>query len=478
MSDRSYRWLGWTQVCLGFLLALVFMPALGLLMLNSGQRDFSGMPAVGRAELIELLDRSEASIKGKPGERIEDYFDALVMVAESDLHLEKYLAEHPDDQNDFLKYGIPGTNVNRVGMLQDAYLIKFGGEAFRRASETTGANERMNALYKSVDVEDERIWPAFRSGLIASVLVAMLFFMARVASMEGMLVWPELPKIFVYAFAWPAMVWKYPTEVSPREQIKRLRRWVAWLIASLLPVVTMGVASAQKKTEPAYTSDNVYVIDPETLPPKVAFTVGLQSAKVAGNGFTVGGPIDWAEGTATYGNGVSVDVWASRERSGTGASDETDFSVAQTWKMEDATATAGIALFDIRPLGKGKGGDILSPFASIGWQLGGMDAFAKAEAYYLTGGDKGRNGMLLSGGVSDSLELGGLTFDYAASLAYGQGPFSQDDGLAMRLSGSASMPLGERIRVKLLELKAWRPMIGARDRSPAFSVGASISYAH
>lgn len=483
MTYRSRHVLGWTQVLLGLTLLIIVICAGIASTTASEKRDYSHIPLLERAELVTALEASRGAMLGKPGTSAADFFKTYVAAAQADVLLQKYVFEHPEEKGELAaRFGIPGTYMADLMWLRNSYDEKFGFVAMRDAAEASGGSQVVQSIQGSVHVSDPTLIPALLRAAIASAIVAMLFFMARVAFI-GMLVWPELPKMAVYALMWPVMIWRYPTEVSPMEQVRRLKRWVAWLMAGSLPVMSMGVARAQDKTEPTDEAGTVYVLKPEEVPlaqVNYSLALGMMSAKVAGNGFTVHeGPVDWADVTFTLGDGLSVGIWASRAREGSRGSDEVDFTIAKSWTLEgDASATVGLALFDIQPMGTGKAGDMVSLFASVNGNLGGMSAFAKAEAYLMTESDKGRNGILLSGGVSDSFSLGELSFDQTVSLAYGQGPFGQDDGFVLRYAGAASMPLAERVRLTLLELKAWLPLSGARDRSPTVTVGTSLSYAH
>lgn len=481
MTYRSTRWLGWAQALLGLMLVLVFLPAIFAWTAASEKRDYSAVPSLGKPEMLAMLEKNRSAALGKPGDEPADFFATYLAAAEADVRLQKYLHEHPEERSALAaRFGIPGTYVADLMQLRTGYETKFGSAAMRDTAAMPGVRESIRAVEASVLVADRSTAEWFGRSAIASFIIAMLFFMARVAG-RGMLVWPDLPKIAVYALAWPVMVWKYPTEVSPIEQVRRLKRWIAWLMAGSLPVMSMGAARAQEKTEPAVHSGTVYVLDPEEMPPTLAFSLGVMSAKVAGNGFTLHeGPVATGSGSVSFANGVTLEVSGTRALSGSRGSDEVDLIGSWTGPVaEGANATLGVALYDIQPMGSGKGSDMLSPFASLDWKAGSMTAFARAEGMFLTGGDRGRNGFLLAGGVSESFSLGeGLSFDQTVSLAYGQGPFGQDDGLVLRYAGAVSKPLGERVRLKILDIKAWLPVAGARDRTPAFTVGTSLSYAH
>jgi len=89
-----------------------------------------------------------------------------------------------------------------------------------------------------------------RLGYAWSILFAVIFLGLRVHDKDAR-VMLEIHKIVVYAFVWPIMIWRYPTYLVRYDQVRRLLRFAAYSISSMLSMGAVGgVVKAAEKAKP------------------------------------------------------------------------------------------------------------------------------------------------------------------------------------------------------------------------------------
>ena len=474
-SNRGF----WAQVLLGALLPLSLAPAFVAFTIDGNRRDYSRIPTVTFAELQRRYDHYHAVANGPVSTDPADYYRMAAEERQLEAIQEKFHDTYHGPVTDrFLILTMP--DMGPLTRMQMAYTEHFGTPAMAEAADRTRSwvNARIAACDTTPLHTDPNVWTSFVFSLLASYAVAFLFFMTRLKNV-GLRIWPELftPTLYAYVLAWPFGVFRYPRHINPLEQVRRVKRYLTGLLWTALSFGSVTPALAgDRKTDSSTASDTTLVMNDQ---PKPAFSLssGIMSDKLVVDGTRVhSGAVAWFDANVSYA-GWSVDHWRSRAFSGSTGSDENDYSISKSWTAGTWNASATFAYYDIRPIGSGKGGDMLSPILSVSHALGnGLTAFATGEAYVMTGGPKGRNGYDVSVGAKASRVAGPVSVDVSVSSVYADGPFKFDRGVSLRGDASASIPLIGKLRA-LVSAKGYAPFVGAHDRHRTGSISAGLAYA-
>ncbi len=271
--------------------------------------------------------------------------------------------------------------------------------------------------------------------------------------------------------------------MNPVEQARRAYRFALWLVTSTLSLSAFAGFASASESEPNNESDGgnapqTYVL--ETVPqPILTLSGGLRTEKLGDNGFVLhSGPIAWTGANVSLSNGWSVNTWESRSLSGSNGSDENDLGVCKTGSIGANALTGCFAYYDIRPLFNAKGGDIVSPYAELDRPLGQNWTVIGKVAAYLHTEKPGNDGGVVSAGLQKTFQAGNLSLVQVGSVAVSDGPFQQKAGAEFRYDASLKVPLTNRMKLEILWVKAFKPLLGARDRGPVFSFGTGLTLAY
>lgn len=468
----------WSQIVLGVVLFAALVPFLWVAAVTADTHDYSRVPSITLPKLSARVDRLQAIVNGPASSDPREYFRVVVETRRVEAMARKLSRE-----NGFHSGPLDPVSIDfrlRPDHLQGLYQERFGSRMGQVAEELRPWTTKELDSFEAPPPQGtgQRVLAAFVRSAAASMLVAVLFFMARLKG-EGLLIWPELVngRLAACSVLWLGTMWFYPSRISPVAQVKRAVQFIGSLMAGAISFgAVAGAANAdeRKKDEGGADTGNVLVVSDA---PRPAFSAagGVVSMKVTGNGTIVhDGPVAWADANVGY-DGWSLDFWASRSLSGSQGSDENDLTVSKSWKAGAWSPTASLAYYDIQPLGTLKGGDIVSPILQADRSIGhGLTLSAKAEAYVLTGAKPRVDGYDASLGLKGSHSFNRADVAQSVSAVYADGPFGQKAGLSLRYDGSAAVPLAERLKA-ILSVKAFAPLIGARDRRPNVAVGFGLA---
>ena len=480
-------WLGdWITPILAIAMVGALAPAVVEFYKTTGS-DYSHIQAPPPDELVRQITQVEEVMKAPPASTPDAYYHTVVQAETLKVYADDYVATNRLPMQD-TQYGVIRAYVTLMQPLIDpyqmSYLGRFGSGAMSEASVRNQALiDHLHQVESSayVHVDGSTLARAAILSYLLSVGFAMLFFVARLKD-KRMAVWPDLDRILAFATVWPWAVFKYPTNLEPIAQARRLLQRLGWALSALLTVSAVGAQAQTRSGDDVPDNSNVRVLAPSEIPmPSFSFSTGIETDKVTGNGDLVHlGPVGWVDANAAFKDGLTFDFWASRAASGSKGSDENDYMVSKTWTKGPDTVTAGLAYFDIQPVNRSRDGDMISPFGEIDYPLGhDVKAFTRLDVYLLTAGPPGRNGILITEGAHfKTLDLGhGFHFDQTTSAVYANGPFGQAPGVSLRYDGTLTAHVTKRVTATLLDLKAWVPIKGARGRPATFSFGAGLSLA-
>ncbi len=475
------------QWLFGALLPMAFIPAVYTFMATADQRDYSRVPVVSTAGLEQGFNQLNRELHAPVGLDASDYYRTVVDFRRFESIQNRFRSENSTGLSSRTQILTTPADMGALSDLQMRYLSHFGNAGMAQAAD------RMNPWMDKQFASFASTSPAgveshngmlLLYGLFASFAFAFMFFIARLKR-EGMKVIVELfaPQIYLAVLAWPYAVIRYPRYVSPAEQMRRMKRYISGLVATALSIASASAAYAGERkgdgSSGASNTTSVVKARPKPKKPQVTFSVsyGVMSRKIVNAGKVVhDGPVGYLDISASYHN-WTVDHWQSRAYSGPTGSDENDFSITKLSTAGKWSITTTIAYYDIQPIGKTHGGDMISPIVVVSRPVGhGVTAFAKSDAYFLTGGAPGRNGFDLAAGAKTSRRVGPVTFDLAASAVYADGPFSFDRGFLARGDATASVPIRQKFRA-VLGLKAFAPIMGARDRGPSAAISGGLAVA-
>lgn len=480
MYGQSMRWVDRLSIITALCLICLLVGPGGFKLISQLDRpDYAGVPLLTYEELEPKLQQLRAELDAPAGESPDEYFETIRRASLLEPMINRFNREHPQGKQLTSKYGFAAGAIFATNDLQFRYHQRFKNTEIAAAAQKYDTPERVNMLMtKQLPIDWGSVWSAFSTSYVLSFFVAIAFFASRVRG-QGMSLRFEMLTILFYSTGWPVMVWKYPTYVSPIEQFRRFQRWIAMMATATLSLAPLTMAKAgERKAEGSQASDggNVRVI--EDVPrPRFSVASGVMTQKLTGNGFVVAdGPTAFASASADLGNGLTAGYWGSREQAGKGGSDEDDYTLTWVGSRKDFNLLGGLAYYDIRPLGKSEGGDMISPYAKVGRAVGsGLTASLYGEAFFLTHG-KGNHGFLLSASLSGSRDFRNTTVDQSVALVYSTGPFRQKEGVQLRSDTTITVPLRDRVKAAAT-FKVFAPLWGAGDRKPAASLTGGLSYA-
>jgi hypothetical protein len=483
---RESRLLGWGIPVLAILMILAFAPGIGQTFSAGLRENYSRAPAMTSDAIIREERAVRALEQGPAVGNPSDYFHVAIRAQR--LQAIKNRFEHEYQHRLSEEYRsqttmLPATAVNLDGLMTK-YEERFGHTQMAETAEQM--RSWMNAQSASYAPAPkphayDGIGGKFLWGYLVAAQMGVLFYMARLKR-EGLLIWPEIMngRLFAAALTIIAFAWVYPSRIDPLKQAKQAWHLVAGFVASVISFGAMaGFASASERKPGEDGAGTSNVLTLSDLPmPKISLSSGVMSAKVTGNGTRVNDDATfWADANASFQNGWDIDLSATRQARGFG-SNENDYTLCKTSATgKDSSATGCLAYYDIVPVGKSKGGDMVSPSLGFSTLIGhGITAFAKADGYLLTGGPRGQNGYDLVLGLKGATHAGPVEFDHSLSAIYAGGPFRQKEGASLRFDESAAFPLRDRLKA-VLNLKAFVPFKGARDRGKDISAGVGLAYA-
>ncbi|KND50967.1 MAG: hypothetical protein AB202_00985 [Parcubacteria bacterium C7867-007] len=474
-------WTRWAVPILGILSILVFVPSLIYFSRANDHQDYSKVPALTPAQYTAEVKAIVAATYAAPTEDPADYYRTAIRAQNFNVMEERFRRDHPAEWQRLAHKRSASMTFN-VGLLMNEYEQKFGHSTMVDTADRMRPwmNEQIGSISAPPDqVRLDKAGWWFVRGYIMCVLLSVLFYMARLKQ-EGMLIWPEMTTgfLFLAAFTGLGVVMIYPRNIDPIVQIKRAWRFIAGLAAGSISLAGMaGMANARERLESSAAENAKVFILPFVPMPEFSFSSGVMSSKVTGNGTRVNDGITYTGGVhAAFAGGVDLDLSGTRQATGN-ASDEIDYTISKTMKGKAGSVTAGFAYFDIVPVGRSKGGDMISPFISLEHKLGyGLTAFAKADGYFLTHGPPTNNGFDVIAGLKGSTQVRSLRFDHSVSAVLSDGPFGQSAGTTLRFDEAISVPVTKRLRAST-NFKLFVPIQGSKGREMDVSGGLGLNYA-
>lgn len=468
------------QVALGIVLAVSLIPAIVSGITAEHRQtlaDEALVPTLTEHQYVAFMNKVAAEVDEPAGPPAR-YYEIL-----------RDIDSVPLLMNKFMRYATTGPIREPMAIIQpmmatntlmEKYNARYGVAFMQRLGAQQPAELNPFGTAPSVP---SNTWAWLLYGYSLSVWAAAMFFVVRLRR-EGYKVRYEALNIVAFAPIWIFKIWTYPSNLDPVESVKRMVRFAVYALSAFLSFGSAGAAFAKatgerssKSTDGSNTSNTLVLSD---IPmPDLTVSFGIQSDKTTGTGVRVHqGAVAWAEATAAYADGVSLDFWSSRALGGDRGSDENDYTLSKSGQAGPMGYTAGIAYFDIQPVGSGEGGDMVSPFLELDVPVGhGVTAFAREDVYLLTDGPKGRGGHLERAGVRDTFQLpGDFTLNASADIGYSEGPFKQTPGFVASGNLSLSKKLWDGL-TGTFWVKGSAPVSGGQSIKPDTSAGVSFSYA-
>lgn len=483
---KRQEWLVWTYPLIALLLVLAFVPAIRewhRVDDEARARSFAELRPITPVQLDRLLTRTEKRMKEPLSKGPAEYYHILQRVWRGEDYANK-LSRESDWTQPIQVLALRANGLfNAMNTLQVTYMDKFTMEVMAAEGKKHHAKHVTDG--KSYpDLTFAKAGQLFVTGYINSILIMAMCFVVRLRRRE-LMVWVEGWRLPALAVAWPVTMWRYPTVIDPRTQMRHAMQFASYLLATVMSLGALGGVAKAAERKDAPERDSAHSLVLSRIPqPKFSVAIGIEGSKVVGNGKRVfDGPIITGTGDIVFPNGVFLEFWGSKAQDGSPLADEVDYTLGWSGIISHGiNLAAGVSYFDIGEIGTTKGGDIVDLFAQVNTpQLtsGGhkVGAFMKVEKLFVTDTSRELDGMNVRGGyeyvwqVTDHVRLG-----HSASMFYAKGPFGADDGVGMRFDATMSVQVTEHVSVTPIALKAFVPISGMEDRGVVHSLGSGVSY--
>ncbi|MCC7356471.1 MAG: hypothetical protein IT410_02540 [Candidatus Doudnabacteria bacterium] len=138
-----------------------------------------------------------------------------------------------------------------INQTQAQMSAKHGGAQMARVCEDYFSSHENPTLAFDKARSDRSSLPSWWVAYLASLPFMALFFGLRLKR-EGLQIFPELVGFWRPCgaiLAWPVMMWKYPKDIDPRDQLLRSLRYASVILGAILSVFSGGVGVVKAQTK-------------------------------------------------------------------------------------------------------------------------------------------------------------------------------------------------------------------------------------
>lgn len=431
------------------------------------------LPVWSYDQLRREAEVVQAELEGPASDDAYNYYRTLIRYYSLNKATTRYLSENQDPILEAKVFmGLWGT----IPSLQARYQERFGADHMHQLSKDHREEiDRHSLGSRPVLVSHDSLWDAMVVAYIWTIFLGIPFFMVRLRRRD-MSVFVDSWRMPVAVLAWPVGMFVYPTRVDPRKQLQRARQFVRWSLTALLSLAPMGAAGAQQSSKGgSRKGDSAAQVD--NASPAITLSWAMYSRKLVAPGAVPhDGPVTEAQVTATFSNGLLVDLWA---QTGTDGKPNAGREIDMTVGWGNKYLQFGLTYFDLFPQFNDSGGDVIRPYLEFTLPVPVGDhtltPFARSEYMYVTRGTDEKSATLSFAGLRHQWQVTDtLALRHGMWLVYDDGVFGRQQGGLFRYRAAISWRTPFGFTVRPVDIQASQPFGGIHDRELETTVGGGI----
>jgi len=432
----------WFYWIAGVSLAISILVAGVMSLRDMDREDVSGYPQMSATEIGDEMD----ALRGVSASPVSDprvAFNTLSRFESLNQAIKRYNAGRgltTEGHHKVVRAG--GFDVVALDLVKNDYVNKVielarqDWKAFEKAkSEALGQDHAPAVKYPPGDTRVPKAWAIV---YFVGIVFAFGRFAIVIEEMGGSWWMSALTdwRFPFYLIVWFVGVFKYPTDIDVRMQVRRAYRFAVLVLSSALSLAAAGCAGKRVNTEP----DERRVDTAKTW--QMNASTQTWPSYIAGNGAVFHpAPVEQTTVNVTASNGVYVGGLHSTPITRTGLAPnfgrEVDLSVGWNGKIGKTNVGTDLTMVDVTPLGRLRG-NVIQTSASANRPLAhGFTPFVSVHVAMPARGESPKRGVFVRQGLRWGESFGRFSASAGAEVFHDTGTFGFDSGWLAR--GNASI---------------------------------------